>query len=133
MIRIKSRKAIERLPDSANRQQQQQKQQAAVPAGGMGVPMSFVLVLASICLSHCLELQNALDSFKRSQEHVVSEPTDCVSRSRMPVSANPHNFSVDIRMPAVVPAASDTYLCTAFSVPTSQDAYIGEYIFFKIY
>ncbi|XP_063745556.1 peptidylglycine alpha-amidating monooxygenase isoform X2 [Eleginops maclovinus] len=94
----------------------------------MGVPMSFVLVLASICLSHCLELQNALDSFKRSQEHVVSEPTDCVSRSRMPVSANPHNFSVDIRMPAVVPAASDTYLCTAFSVPTSQDAYIVDFI-----
>ncbi|XP_034089161.1 peptidyl-glycine alpha-amidating monooxygenase A isoform X2 [Gymnodraco acuticeps] len=93
----------------------------------MEVPVSFVLVLAFICLSHSLELQNALDRLKRSQEHVVSDPSDCVSRTRQPVSANPHNFSVDIRMPAVVPAASDTYLCTAFSVPTSQDAYIVDF------
>ncbi|KAI4816299.1 hypothetical protein KUCAC02_008629 [Chaenocephalus aceratus] len=93
----------------------------------MEVPVSFVLVLAFICISHSLELQNTLDRLKRSQEHVVSDPSDCVSRTRQPVSANPHNLSVDIRMPAVVPAASDTYLCTAFSVPTSQDAYIVDF------
>lgn len=28
---------------------------------------------------------------------------------------------------------SDTYLCMAFPVPTSQDAYIGEYIFLKVF
>lgn len=26
---------------------------------------------------------------------------------------------------------SDTYLCMAIPVPTTQDSYIGEYIFFK--
>ncbi|KAI9547210.1 hypothetical protein NQZ68_020031, partial [Dissostichus eleginoides] len=108
--------------------QTQRTDGSTAAADRMEVPVSFVLVLAFICLSHSLELQNALDRLKRSQEHVVSDPSDCVSRTRQPVSANPHNFSVDIRMPAVVPAASDTYLCTAFSVPTSQDAYIVDFI-----
>lgn len=94
----------------------------------MGVPVFFVVVLAFICHSHSLEIQNPLYRFKRSQENVLSDPSDCVSRSRPQVITNFHNFSVDIRMPGVVPAGSDTYLCTAFPVPTSRDAYIVDFI-----
>ncbi|XP_037609524.1 peptidyl-glycine alpha-amidating monooxygenase isoform X2 [Sebastes umbrosus] len=94
----------------------------------MGVPVFFVVVLAFICHSHSLEIQNPLYRFKRSQENVFSDPSDCVSRSRPQVITNFHNFSVDIRMPGVVPAGSDTYLCTAFPVPTSRDAYIVDFI-----
>ncbi|XP_074474039.1 peptidyl-glycine alpha-amidating monooxygenase isoform X1 [Sebastes fasciatus] len=94
----------------------------------MGVPVFFVVVLAFICHSHSLEIQNPLYRFKRSQESVLSDPSDCVSRSRPQVITNFHNFSVDIRMPGVVPAGSDTYLCTAFPVPTSRDAYIVDFI-----
>ncbi|XP_031143120.1 peptidyl-glycine alpha-amidating monooxygenase isoform X3 [Sander lucioperca] len=93
----------------------------------MGVPVFFVVVLAFICHSHSLEIQNPFYRFKRSQENVLSDPSDCVSRTKQQV-LNSHNFSVEIRMPGVVPTGSDTYLCTAFPVPTSRDAYIVDFI-----
>lgn len=95
----------------------------------MGVPVfCVVVVLAFICQSHSLEIQNPLYRFKRSQENILSDPSDCVSRTRPQVFTNFHNISVDIRMPGVVPAGSDTYLCTAFPVPTNRDAYIVDFI-----
>uniref|UniRef100_A0A8D3AFQ8 Peptidyl-glycine alpha-amidating monooxygenase n=1 Tax=Scophthalmus maximus TaxID=52904 RepID=A0A8D3AFQ8_SCOMX len=39
----------------------------------------------------------------RSQESVASDPSDCASRTRQQAITNPHNFSVDVRMPGVVP------------------------------
>ncbi|XP_051268229.1 peptidyl-glycine alpha-amidating monooxygenase isoform X1 [Dicentrarchus labrax] len=95
----------------------------------MRVPVFCVMGLAFICHSHCLGIQNPLYGFKRSQENVLPDPSDCVSRTRQqPVLTNPHNFSLDIRMPGVVPAGSDTYLCMAFPVPTSRDSYIVDFI-----
>ncbi|XP_039635335.1 peptidyl-glycine alpha-amidating monooxygenase isoform X3 [Perca fluviatilis] len=93
----------------------------------MGVPVFFVVVLAFICHSHSLEIQNPFYRFKRSQENVLSDPSECVSRTKQQV-LNSHNFSVEIRMPGVVPTVSDTYLCTTFPVPTSRDAYIVDFI-----
>ncbi|XP_033503075.1 peptidyl-glycine alpha-amidating monooxygenase isoform X1 [Epinephelus lanceolatus] len=93
----------------------------------MGVTVFCVVVLAIICHSHSREIQNPLYRFRRSQENVLSDPGECVSRTK-PVLTNSHNFSVDIQMPGVIPAGSDTYLCTAFPVPTSRDAYIVDFI-----
>ncbi|XP_054468876.1 peptidyl-glycine alpha-amidating monooxygenase isoform X2 [Anoplopoma fimbria] len=94
----------------------------------MGVPVFCVGVIAFICTSHSLEIQSPLYRFKRSQENVLSDPSDCVSRTKQQVFTNSYNFSLDIRMPGVVPTGSDTYLCTAFSLPTSRDAYIVDFI-----
>ncbi|XP_075935626.1 peptidyl-glycine alpha-amidating monooxygenase B isoform X3 [Anarhichas minor] len=94
----------------------------------MGVPVFCVVVLAFICNSHTLEIQNPLYRFKRSQENISLDPIDCVSRTKQQVFTNSHNFSLDIRMPGVVPTESDTYLCTAFSLPTSRDAYIVDFM-----
>ncbi|XP_067430002.1 peptidyl-glycine alpha-amidating monooxygenase B isoform X2 [Thunnus thynnus] len=95
----------------------------------MGVPVCCVVMLAFICHSHSLETQNPLYRPKRSQENVWSDPSDCVLRTKQSqVFTNSHNFSVDIRMPGVVPSASDTYLCMAFPVPTSRDAFIVDFI-----
>ncbi|XP_026154054.1 peptidyl-glycine alpha-amidating monooxygenase isoform X2 [Mastacembelus armatus] len=89
----------------------------------------FCVVLAFICHSHGLQIQNPLHWSKRFQENVLLDPSTCMSRTEQPqVSANSHNFSVHIRMPGVVPAGSDTYLCIAFPVPTSRDAYIVDFI-----
>ncbi|XP_071321357.1 peptidyl-glycine alpha-amidating monooxygenase isoform X3 [Trachinotus anak] len=97
--------------------------------GMMGVPVLCVVVLAFICHSHSLEVQNALYRSRRSQEDVLMDPSSCGSRTeQQQVFTNPHNFSVDIRMPGVVPARSDTYLCMAFPVPTSRDTYIVDFI-----
>ncbi|XP_030005228.1 peptidyl-glycine alpha-amidating monooxygenase isoform X1 [Sphaeramia orbicularis] len=97
----------------------------------MGVPVCCVgmLVLAIICHSHGLERQNPLYRSRRSQENVWANPSDCGSRTKPPMFlTNANNFSVDLRMPGVVPSGSDTYLCMAFPVPTSQDAYIVDFI-----
>ncbi|KAI5100013.1 peptidyl-glycine alpha-amidating monooxygenase isoform X3 [Silurus meridionalis] len=60
----------------------------------------------------------------RFEETPWSEPNDC-SQARKPfVLTNPYNFSLDIRMPGVTPAVSDTYYCMAVPVPTSKEAYI---------
>ncbi|XP_062290046.1 peptidyl-glycine alpha-amidating monooxygenase isoform X3 [Scomber scombrus] len=93
----------------------------------MGVPVCCVVVLAFICHSHSLETKNPLYRPKRSQENVWSDPSDCVSKTRQ-VFTNSHNFSVDIRMPGVVPSGSDTYLCMAFPVPTSRDAFVVDFM-----
>uniref|UniRef100_A0A673ALF8 Peptidylglycine alpha-amidating monooxygenase n=1 Tax=Sphaeramia orbicularis TaxID=375764 RepID=A0A673ALF8_9TELE len=88
-----------------------------------------MLVLAIICHSHGLERQNPLYRSRRSQENVWANPSDCGSRTKPPMFlTNANNFSVDLRMPGVVPSGSDTYLCMAFPVPTSQDAYIVDFI-----
>ncbi|KAM9841338.1 peptidyl-glycine alpha-amidating monooxygenase B [Aulostomus maculatus] len=95
----------------------------------MGLPVGCcVVVLTLICHSHSLETLNSWHRSKRSQENVGSGPSDCVSRTNPPQDSNSPNFSVELRMPGVVPAASDTYLCMAFPVPTSQDAFIVDFI-----
>ncbi|XP_022600169.1 peptidyl-glycine alpha-amidating monooxygenase isoform X1 [Seriola dumerili] len=94
----------------------------------MGVPTLCVVIVAFISHSHSLEIQNPLYRSKRSQENVLLDPSSCASRTEQQVFTNPHNFSVDIRMPGVIPAGSDTYLCMAFPVPTSRDAYIVDFI-----
>ncbi|KAM7369456.1 hypothetical protein PAMP_013723 [Pampus punctatissimus] len=95
----------------------------------MGVPVCCVVVLAFIFHSHSLETQNQPYRPKRSQEDVWSDPSNCALRTKQPqVFTNSHNFSVDIQMPGVVPTGSDTYLCVAFPVPTSHDAFVVDFI-----
>ncbi|KAM8827381.1 peptidyl-glycine alpha-amidating monooxygenase isoform 2-T2 [Spinachia spinachia] len=98
-------------------------------AGGvMGVAVVCVVVLAFICHSHSRKLQNTLYRARRSQEKVLHDPSDCVSRTNPKVFTNSDNFSLDIQMPGVVPTVSDTYLCTAIALPTTRDAYIVDFI-----
>ncbi|XP_062409752.1 peptidyl-glycine alpha-amidating monooxygenase B isoform X3 [Sardina pilchardus] len=94
----------------------------------MGVLACGVLLLALICHSHSYSLRDPLSRFKRYQEAPWSDPNDC-SRIRQPViQSNPHNLTLDIRMPGVIPSASDTYLCMAVPVPTQRDAYIVDFV-----
>ncbi|XP_077099429.1 peptidyl-glycine alpha-amidating monooxygenase isoform X1 [Siphateles boraxobius] len=90
---------------------------------GCGV---FVFALFSQCHSH--GIQNPMYRFKRFQEHAWSDPNDC-SRTRQPfVLSNPYNFSLDIRIPGVIPTESDSYFCMAVPVPTSREAYIVDFV-----
>ncbi|CAM4730814.1 unnamed protein product [Leuciscus chuanchicus] len=90
---------------------------------GCGV---FVLALFFQCHSH--SILNPMDRFKRFQEHAWSDPNDC-SRTRQPfVLSNPYNFSLDIRIPGVIPTESDSYFCMAVPVPTSREAYIVDFV-----
>nr|XP_046231091.1 peptidyl-glycine alpha-amidating monooxygenase B [Scatophagus argus]XP_046231092.1 peptidyl-glycine alpha-amidating monooxygenase B [Scatophagus argus]XP_046231093.1 peptidyl-glycine alpha-amidating monooxygenase B [Scatophagus argus]XP_046231094.1 peptidyl-glycine alpha-amidating monooxygenase B [Scatophagus argus]XP_046231095.1 peptidyl-glycine alpha-amidating monooxygenase B [Scatophagus argus] len=95
----------------------------------MGVPVFCMVVVTFICHSHSLEIQNTLYRLKRSWGNVLSDSSDCVPRTKQQqILTNSYNFSVDVRMPGVVPTGSDTYLCLAIPVPTSRDAYIVDFI-----
>ncbi|XP_048027279.1 peptidylglycine alpha-amidating monooxygenase isoform X2 [Megalobrama amblycephala] len=93
---------------------------------GMLVCGIFVFALFFQCHSH--SIQNSMHRFKRFQENAWSDPNDC-SRTRQPfVLSNPYNFSLDIRIPGVIPTESDSYYCMAVPVPTSREAYIVDFI-----
>lgn len=77
--------------------------------------------------SHSVEIQPSLYGAKRVWENVLN-PSDCVSRVNPPQLLNSQNFTVDLRMPGVLPTESDTYLCMAFPVPTSRDSYIVDFL-----
>ncbi|XP_067340274.1 peptidyl-glycine alpha-amidating monooxygenase B isoform X1 [Channa argus] len=94
----------------------------------MGVPVLYAVVLASISQSLSLQIQNPLYGSKSSQENGSLDGSSCESKPEQQVFMNSNNFSVDIRMPGVVPTGSDTYLCKAFPVLTSRDAYIVDFI-----
>ncbi|KAG9353787.1 hypothetical protein JZ751_011911 [Albula glossodonta] len=94
----------------------------------MGVLICSVVVLALICQSHSLGVRNPLYRFKRYQESAWSDPNEC-SKARPPmILTNPNNFTLDIRMPAVVPTVSESYVCVAAPVPTARDLYIVDFV-----
>uniref|UniRef100_A0A8C6S9X4 Peptidylglycine alpha-amidating monooxygenase n=1 Tax=Neogobius melanostomus TaxID=47308 RepID=A0A8C6S9X4_9GOBI len=92
----------------------------------MALSVYCLVTLALISAAHCLKISTPLNRFKRSYEN---EPGSCGSVSRQPLSqGNANNFTVDLRMPRVIPAHSDSYLCMAFPVPvTNQDVYIVDF------
>lgn len=87
-----------------------------------------IFVFALIFQCHSRSIQNPMYRFKRFQENAWLDPNDC-SRTRQPfVLSNPYNFSLDIRIPGVIPTESDSYYCMAVPVPTSQEAYIVDFV-----
>uniref|UniRef100_A0A9J8ACB8 Peptidylglycine alpha-amidating monooxygenase n=1 Tax=Cyprinus carpio carpio TaxID=630221 RepID=A0A9J8ACB8_CYPCA len=94
----------------------------------MGVLGCGVLVFALFFQCHSRSVQNPVFRSKRFQDRSWSDPNDC-SRTRQPfVLSNPYNFSLDIRIPGVIPAESDSYYCMAVPVPTSWEAYIVDFV-----
>ncbi|XP_065096640.1 peptidylglycine alpha-amidating monooxygenase isoform X2 [Paramisgurnus dabryanus] len=92
----------------------------------MGVLGYSLLVVALFCQSHGHSFQNLRT--KRFQESGWSDPNDC-SKTRQPfVLSNPYNFSLDIRLPGVIPTESDSYICMAVPVPTLHQAYIVDFV-----
>ncbi|XP_016100055.1 peptidyl-glycine alpha-amidating monooxygenase B-like [Sinocyclocheilus grahami] len=91
----------------------------------MGVLGCGVLMFALFFQCHSRSVQNPVFRSKRFQDRAWSDPNDC-SRTRQPfVLSNPYNFSLDIRIPGVIPTESDSYYCMAVPVPTSWEAYIA--------
>ncbi|KAK7895859.1 hypothetical protein WMY93_021184 [Mugilogobius chulae] len=87
--------------------------------------LSFCCLVAVISVTYGLEVTDQLHHSKRSDHSV---PGRCGSVSRQPLfRGNTNNFTVDLRMPGVVPPHSDSYLCMAFPVPTNEDVYIVDF------
>uniref|UniRef100_A0A4W4H153 Peptidylglycine alpha-amidating monooxygenase n=1 Tax=Electrophorus electricus TaxID=8005 RepID=A0A4W4H153_ELEEL len=95
--------------------------------GDMGFLVSCILVMALICQSHS-HSGSPQARIKRYQETPWSDPNDCTQPRQPLIMSNPFNFSVDIRMPGVLPTSSDSYYCVAVPVPTSREAYIVDFV-----
>ncbi|KAM8873148.1 peptidyl-glycine alpha-amidating monooxygenase B isoform 3-T3 [Synchiropus picturatus] len=94
----------------------------------MALPVgSLLLLLGLFSHSYAAETIDPLFRVKRSQETYASEPGACSSTTKQQDVTDSSNFSVDIRMPGVVPPASDTYLCMSYPVPTTRDSYIVDF------
>ncbi|XP_062869685.1 peptidyl-glycine alpha-amidating monooxygenase B isoform X2 [Trichomycterus rosablanca] len=94
----------------------------------MEVLLWSLLVLALIGPCQSYSVRSLQDGFKRFEEAAWSDPNEC-SQARKPlVLSNSYNFSLDIRMPGVIPTVSDSYYCMAVPVPTSREAYIVDFV-----
>lgn len=94
----------------------------------MGFLVWSILVLALVSQSHGYSVRSPLDRFKRFQDTAWSDPNDCSQTRQSLFLSNPYNFSVDIRMPGVIPSSSDSYYCISVPVPTSWEAYIVDFV-----
>ncbi|KAJ3604864.1 hypothetical protein NHX12_026916 [Muraenolepis orangiensis] len=98
--------------------------------GLMGGLFHCLLTLGLISQTHGMDSDGSFYRFKRYQESVPSNPSECpTTRSKQPLATvNPHNFSIHVHMPGVTPKASDSYLCLAVPVPTKRDVYIVDFV-----
>ncbi|XP_052464548.1 peptidylglycine alpha-amidating monooxygenase-like isoform X2 [Carassius gibelio] len=94
----------------------------------MGALGCTVLVFALFFQCHSLSVQNPMFRSKRFQDRAWSDPNDCSRTRQSFVLSNPYNFSLDIRVPGVIPTESDSYYCTAVPVPTPWEAYIVDFV-----
>ncbi|XP_056146473.1 peptidylglycine alpha-amidating monooxygenase isoform X2 [Lampris incognitus] len=92
----------------------------------MGINCCCIAFLLFICSSSGLDVENAHYRFKRSQGASLYS-NECMARQPVVVK-NSYNFSLDIRMPGVVPTGSDMYVCMAVPVPASTDLYIVDFV-----
>ncbi|XP_033844984.1 peptidyl-glycine alpha-amidating monooxygenase-like isoform X2 [Periophthalmus magnuspinnatus] len=91
----------------------------------MSLTVCCLMTLAVVCVTHSLVITDQLHKFKRSDQNV---PGSCEPVSQQPqFRGNLNNFTVDLRMPGVVPPHSDSYLCMSSPVPTNQEVYIVDF------
>ncbi|XP_018600331.1 peptidyl-glycine alpha-amidating monooxygenase isoform X2 [Scleropages formosus] len=94
----------------------------------MGALVRYTLFFTLVCQSHSLGVRNPLSRIKRYQENAWSLPNECPRTTQPVLLPNSNNFSMDIRMPGVIPTASESYLCVAIKVPTERASYIVDFM-----
>uniref|UniRef100_A0A8D0CFL8 Peptidylglycine alpha-amidating monooxygenase n=1 Tax=Scleropages formosus TaxID=113540 RepID=A0A8D0CFL8_SCLFO len=71
----------------------------------MGALVRYTLFFTLVCQSHSLGVRNPLSRIKRYQENAWSLPNECPRTTQPVLLPNSNNFSMDIRMPGVIPTA----------------------------
>uniref|UniRef100_A0A8C9WF77 Peptidylglycine alpha-amidating monooxygenase n=1 Tax=Scleropages formosus TaxID=113540 RepID=A0A8C9WF77_SCLFO len=75
-----------------------------------------------------LQIMMRIPMLGRYQENAWSLPNECPRTTQPVLLPNSNNFSMDIRMPGVIPTASESYLCVAIKVPTERASYIVDFM-----
>lgn len=89
--------------------------------------VSNLLILLLLFQNICLGFRSPLSVFKRYKDISTSLPNECFGSDQPVISFGLSDFSLDIRMPAVTPKQSDTYLCMSVPLPVDDEAYVVDF------
>ncbi|KAL9822068.1 peptidyl-glycine alpha-amidating monooxygenase isoform 5-T7 [Geothlypis trichas] len=89
--------------------------------------VSNLLILLLLFQNICLGFRSPLSVFKRYKDISTSLPNECFGRDQPVISFGLSDFALDIRMPAVTPKQSDTYLCMSVPLPVDDEAYVVDF------
>ncbi|KAM4707526.1 peptidyl-glycine alpha-amidating monooxygenase isoform 2-T2 [Discoglossus pictus] len=90
--------------------------------------ISSLILLFLIFQDSCHCFRSPLSVFKRYQK--TSRPhvsNDCLGTTRPVLSPDSSAYTLDIRMPGVTPAESDTYYCKSYRLPVDDEAYVVDF------
>ncbi|XP_014747876.1 PREDICTED: peptidyl-glycine alpha-amidating monooxygenase isoform X2 [Sturnus vulgaris] len=76
-----------------------------------------LLILLLLFQNICLGFRSPLSVFK----------SECLGSDQTVISFGLSDFALDIRMPAVTPKQSDTYLCMSVPLPVDDEAYVVDF------
>ncbi|XP_029428524.1 peptidyl-glycine alpha-amidating monooxygenase isoform X3 [Rhinatrema bivittatum] len=86
-----------------------------------------LLLLCFVAPFGALAFRSPRSLFKRYKETSRSLSDDCLESTRPVMSPDSLDFSLNIRMPRVVPQESDTYLCMSYRLPVDDEAYVVDF------
>ncbi|XP_059729309.1 peptidyl-glycine alpha-amidating monooxygenase isoform X4 [Haemorhous mexicanus] len=90
--------------------------------------VSNLLILHLLFQNICLGFRSPLSVFKRYKDTKdTSLPNECLGSDQLVISFGLLDFALDIRMPAVTPKQSDTYLCMSVPLPVDDEAYVVDF------
>uniref|UniRef100_A0A8D2NW00 Peptidylglycine alpha-amidating monooxygenase n=1 Tax=Zosterops lateralis melanops TaxID=1220523 RepID=A0A8D2NW00_ZOSLA len=86
-----------------------------------------LLILLLLFQNICLGFRSPLSVFKRYKDTSRSLSSECLGSDQPVISFGLSDFALDIRMPAVTPKQSDTYLCMSVPLPVNDEAYVVDF------
>lgn len=86
-----------------------------------------LLILLLLFQNICLGFRSPLSVFKRYKDTSRSLSSECLGSDQTVISFGLSDFALDIRMPAVTPKQSDTYLCMSVPLPVDDEAYVVDF------
>ncbi|KAM6991055.1 peptidyl-glycine alpha-amidating monooxygenase isoform 2-T2 [Passerculus sandwichensis] len=89
--------------------------------------VSNLLILLLLFQNICLGFRSPLSVFERYKDISTSLPNECLGSDQPVISFGLSDFALDIRMPAVTPKQSDTYLCMSVPLPVDDEAYVVDF------
>lgn len=89
--------------------------------------VSNLLILLLLFQNICVGFRSPLSVFKRYKDISTSLPNQCLGSDQPVISFGLSDFALDIRMPAVTPKQSDTYLCMSVPLPVDGEAYVVDF------
>ncbi|XP_032940562.1 peptidyl-glycine alpha-amidating monooxygenase isoform X7 [Catharus ustulatus] len=93
----------------------------------MAGSMNNLLILLLLFQNICLGFRSPLSVFKRYKDASRSLSSECLGSDQPVISFGLSDLTLDIRMPAVTPKQSDTYLCMSVPLPVDDEVYIVDF------